>query len=558
MSGYIDIASVFHGVCEMQPAVGKVANEPFVNLITDGWRVSRSADVGQGYVDYARKIIHVPLDGSKMSERTRFHELGHLKWTPFVTEARKRKWVEEENIPWSFINAVEDARINRRLGAVGQEFEDLNQEGAGKIRKMKLHENLVERGVLPHDPSVVSMAVACYVSSKGMGENEDFREAIENAGIPVPFDEIDELVARVESPGATFDATLKVARELRDLLAGGKDPGGNKEGDGLSQQSPKGQPSQSSSQGQSNPTGQPAPPAQKPQINEVVRQTIDTVEEQFGYVSPGIWEKKPESYDIIDPPKEQKAASGSKGNHGQKATSVNPSMPGLGDLPDDVWDGSAHSTSHAHPGVLKLHRVPLTERITKKMHRPFVKKQDYEGGEIRQIHRLNIDQKVMRRRAPLNTRHRVGTLLIDVSGSMSISMAQIDHVLERAPQVTVALYSANEAIDGKEWSKYPNPLNGSDYWTSGHIVIAAHKGKRADSKELGRFLGGNNVVDNEALRWLANQPKPRYWICDGGVTGMEHEYSLELWKDCVITCKRAGIKRIGSMQKFMKLLENTA
>jgi hypothetical protein len=94
-----------------------------------------------------------------------------------------------------------------------------------------------------------------------------------------------------------------------------------------------------------------------------------------------------------------------------------------------------------------------------------------------------------------------GTVLIDASGSMNLTHAQVKAIVEKTAGATVAVY-----------------LGTGDDMT-GVLRIVAKRGRMAE-----RFTGydndsSGNVVDVPALDWLCKQPKPRIWVCDGIVTG---------------------------------------
>lgn len=108
-------------------------------------------------------------------------------------------------------------------------------------------------------------------------------------------------------------------------------------------------------------------------------------------------------------------------------------------------------------------------------------------------------------RAILDSRGRRpgGTLLIDISGSMSWSRQQINALLEELPALTVALYSSS-----------------APQRDEGQISIVARSGRIVSSDwESSRSHSGWNLCDGVALSWLCKQPGPRIWLSDGAATG---------------------------------------
>lgn len=106
-------------------------------------------------------------------------------------------------------------------------------------------------------------------------------------------------------------------------------------------------------------------------------------------------------------------------------------------------------------------------------------------------------------RAILDSRGRRpgGTLLIDVSGSMSWSHEQTMKLIESVPAATIAAYSGAR-VSGK-----------------GILTILAHQGRVVAEDDPWRAEhGGQNICDGPALAWLIKQASPRVWFSDGQVT----------------------------------------
>jgi hypothetical protein len=141
------------------------------------------------------------------------------------------------------------------------------------------------------------------------------------------------------------------------------------------------------------------------------------------------------------------------------------------------------------------------------------------------VHRLPVDGSIF------STRRKVkgGTVLCDASGSMSYSDADIERLILEAPGATIAFYS------GRSHGK-----NGP----FGRIVIAADRGRAAALEAVREALPGeDNLIDGPALRWLARQPGPRFWISDEGVGGMtDFGIGCQSHSECLAICRAAGIK----------------
>jgi hypothetical protein len=146
-----------------------------------------------------------------------------------------------------------------------------------------------------------------------------------------------------------------------------------------------------------------------------------------------------------------------------------------------------------------------------------------EGAAPVAVHRWPIDGRMFaqRRAAP------GGTVLVDVSGSMSLSTDDVERIVSAAPAATVAVYAG--------------------HYSRGGIRIVARRGRVATADTLAatvRDLGGGNVVDGPALQWLAKQAEPRIWVSDGQVTGLGEEMSRELLVDAFQIVRRGGIQRV--------------
>ena len=106
-----------------------------------------------------------------------------------------------------------------------------------------------------------------------------------------------------------------------------------------------------------------------------------------------------------------------------------------------------------------------------------------------------------------------GTILIDASGSMSLTDDQLYQLAEKVPAGSVAYFSGKidcwfARIDNDRWV--------------GDLVIYSHHGKiRRNNGTALPFKWGGNLVDYPAVRWLLQQPGPRHFICDGFYTGSE-------------------------------------
>ncbi|NBW17591.1 MAG: hypothetical protein EBR82_57405 [Caulobacteraceae bacterium] len=148
------------------------------------------------------------------------------------------------------------------------------------------------------------------------------------------------------------------------------------------------------------------------------------------------------------------------------------------------------------------------------------------------VHRLPVDGSIFA------TKRKVkgGTVLCDASGSMDYCDEDIERLILDAPGATIAFYA------------------GSSPRMSGRIVIGAAGGRAATVRDVRRALPGrDNLIDGPALRWLARQPGPRFWVSDEGVGGVtDFGRGSDSHAECVAICRAAGIKiipRIGALRR---------
>ena len=143
------------------------------------------------------------------------------------------------------------------------------------------------------------------------------------------------------------------------------------------------------------------------------------------------------------------------------------------------------------------------------------------GRYPRRLHRLLTDPQ---RRIFDRTIHgKGGVVVVDCSGSMSLSVEEIKEILSHAPGATVLGYSDKGNDD-----------------TNAYIL--AHKGKMVSEIPS---MGGGNGVDQPAIMWgvkARQRPtSPVIWISDGGVCGKNAGYSDVLAVHCVKTCLKNNV-----------------
>ncbi len=190
------------------------------------------------------------------------------------------------------------------------------------------------------------------------------------------------------------------------------------------------------------------------------------------------------------------------------------------------------------PGRLRIATPPLLHRCTNAT-RGLTRRTRLatEGTLLRSLDRFFTDQRVFARPARKITTGG-GSVLIDVSGSMSLSADDVEQIIAAAPDATlVAIYSGRR--------------------DHGELRVVVKNGYRAAPADLAPY-GSGNIVDLPALQWLAKQHGPRIWISDGKVTGRDDTPTTAITTRCKQICKEAGIIRVGDAGEAAKALAKAA
>jgi hypothetical protein len=147
-------------------------------------------------------------------------------------------------------------------------------------------------------------------------------------------------------------------------------------------------------------------------------------------------------------------------------------------------------------GPMIIHR-PILEQAAKGSWKRPVKAYGDTGCVPNAIQRFCTDQRIF---AVEDRRMSAPTILVDLSGSMSLSVEQVQALVEEYPYCTIATYS------------------GRDSWGALRIIAGGGKYTTRNCWLQPPSGSGNNTVDAPALRWLARQGAPRVWVSDGYVT----------------------------------------
>lgn len=162
------------------------------------------------------------------------------------------------------------------------------------------------------------------------------------------------------------------------------------------------------------------------------------------------------------------------------------------------------------------------------------------GKNPRRINRMLTDpeRRIFDRRA----RGRGGIVIIDQSGSMHLTDADVWAIIEHAPGATIVAYSHRPGT-----TDIPN------------VWVIAERGKVADSIPT---TNGGNGVDGPALRFALSKRRmnePVIWVCDGYVTdGAGDDFYPNLAEECAQLVVRNGIHMVPDLPSAVSALKIAA
>ena len=199
--------------------------------------------------------------------------------------------------------------------------------------------------------------------------------------------------------------------------------------------------------------------------------------------------------------------------------------------------------------TVRMHRLALTH--PKKSDKGPITIMTFSGAKIR-AKRLAaamtspIPVRLFKRRR-INTKGGAGgTILIDGSGSMNIEDQQLDELMELCPMGSIAYYDGVD--DGS---------SEADAKAGGDITIVAERGKQCDlkaTKKLRPERNGANQIDLQAMQWMFTQPKPWYFLTDGGFTGACREIAKALLLTLLETKQVTQVRSVAEMSRILHKL----
>lgn len=162
------------------------------------------------------------------------------------------------------------------------------------------------------------------------------------------------------------------------------------------------------------------------------------------------------------------------------------------------------------------------------------------GRNPRRIGRLYTDPQ--RRVFDHERKAKGGIVLVDGSGSMSLTRENVLDILKVAPGATVAIYSDMDEGAG----------------TLPNIHVIAKDGKCVTEANMPQF-GAGNGVDLPALEWAIGERKtkktPIVWVTDGGVCVPNGGFDDRLALVCMKTAKKNGVVCVDHVESAIATLK---
>lgn len=343
------------------------------------WKLSNGLEARMSF--NPRHMV-TPQTDSPRDRFLRLHEMGHAKWTPRTTDPKKE--TAKVGVPWEYIQAAEDLRINHRL-SVNAKFMDLS----GTMTKEEA-ELFVSRCLEQPDPlTPITLQLAATQNTKDFTLLQD----------------------ALDAQVVTANNAAREAGAGRDVAASGKAAERFRVATHVSKQSKRIVMSAHYLLVAENPSN-----VDFKRTRLVARYLYDLI---------GSTDKRPKK-----PASSPGLATESK-TEAAPDPSDDPEMQKLREVLEKTHRGSANKW-----GTCEVRKLPLTVTNKVAVTGRRIRATDH-GAVPRYMHRLLTDQRVF----GYKMRGKGGTLVIDVSGSMHLPPEAIDKVLETAPCATVAIYS---------------------------------------------------------------------------------------------------------------------
>ena len=462
--------------------------------LDDGqWTIhSTPANAGDTKIDAGLRSMFVPTYDNEISRHIRAQQMFYAKVSP-TSQQYKKLWAKREQASARALGACEQLRITTLMKEAGFEPENFLQKGSERYEGLMSASNNDFQG-----------AVLGAVASAGTFGGQEFM-----GGVTVAKPEWAEPITKIVEQAQRFYASIiEQDKETEAEIA------------------------ERVKQGHSyeywtrhynflNSTGT------KAQYNGFgfTEKLANWLENLIGAIEENKSTENP-------PPKSGREEKGKEGENKKQ----NKAIGKAGDALDPKKDGNrriARTGAKQQWEELKVSKPMLTKSVMGAIGRKRVASPT--GRNPRRMSRLLTDPE--RRIFDKTVRGAGGVVLVDTSGSMSLSREEVEQVVLHAPSALVAQYSGGR-------SSRPN------------LYVIADKGRMLT--ELPRPNGGNGC-DYPALEWAIkqrqNKKAPVIWVSDGQVTGKGDSWSYELAMECIKLLKKESVYVVPTPEEAIELLK---
>ena len=446
---------------------------------TTKWQVQATAGEFGAGVDFAAGILAVPLSGDNYSQQVQLHKLVELRCSPTDPTLYKQvaSFYQEQGITENVLRAAEAARISAITEKFAVQFGLKSEpDGSEKSRGKNL--------ASAKSAAAWDQAVEFTLRHHGTKAFDSFASGVRTVN-PEWSKSLRALNKRLTS---TLSGTPRQLGDTKPINFGAGVTG-------------------------------PAGFTNSVYAAGVVRDYLSD-----GYKAPddmrkmrqALEEKRAQNYGNVDP------------NDLSERGKLTPQEMSVD---DDMPDGFEFSDDSDFGKLRVCDTLPLTVEVPGYMHRK--RKAMTSGRRIAYPSRMLTDPQ--RRVFGTKVRVKGGIVVIDISGSMSLSQNDIESIVNNAPAAVIIAYS--------DCGDDPMP----NAW------VLANRGWRV--KEVGDIGGHNNGVDGPALTWAIrhrHRNEEIIWVTDGQVTGIKGGSSTQLAIECAKLVKKHKIIMIPSVEEAVK------
>ena len=556
--------------------------KPMPEAIENGdWKISNSdkAEVNidervLAEVNIDERVLNVPFGSDDRSVALRNHEYYHIKWSP--KNELLTNLAENNNALGLAIRNIEDMRVNRLGELQGLCSADVLTEDS---ELMALLENTLKN---PFEMATVYLAVYGYKGEKKA--REIFKRTLSPLGIVPLLDEIQENVLA----DLTFDTVVAQATRLVEAFESNEEQDENTtdkstesdeqsdeseegdenedcEGSGGSGSSDKSDSEESENSDKSENAENSDEDSDKEteesdedsdesdsdsnQSDENAEQSEETDEESKQSES----DKSVEDVQVEDAQENDEASKQAKAMKEalEDTNQTHPQGQRMQSMSETATASVMKGAKNGVSGKMVISPLKLTVKMQESIEKGN-RASDF-GTTFRYVERYCSDKRMF----PLKGRYNkkmVGTILVDISGSMGIQLEDLKEIMKHCRGVQVATYcgrSSNDLGYYRDTDYYDDTDEEYDYGI-GKLQIVVKDGRMVEKIEQ---FGGDNVIDTHAIKWLSKQKAPRLLVCDAYYTGSDASMHDNLTAECEEIQDKFRIKRLHNLNALKKELE---